>query len=158
MRPIVIVGASVAGASCALRLARVGVSSVVLDQRVGVADKVCGEGLLPAGRELLSAVLPGVDALGAPYAGFEFQLPGRPPLGWRFPEGASGLGIERQLLDGALREALAAEPRVDFRPGTTVRGLERTQNGWQVRLANGALHARCVVGADGARSRVRAAA
>ena len=56
MRPV-IVGASVAGTVCALRLAREGIESVVLERRARPGDKVCGEGLLPAGRAVIEDLL-----------------------------------------------------------------------------------------------------
>lgn len=59
MRPVV-VGASVAGAVCALRLARSGVACVVLDRRARPGDKVCGEGLLPAGRAVVEELVPSI--------------------------------------------------------------------------------------------------
>ncbi len=154
---VVIVGGSVGGATTALALARAGVASVVLERRSEALDKVCGEGLQPAGRALLSGLLPELDELGAPFEGLRFHLGGGRTLAWSFPDALHGVGVERLALDRAMRAALAREDRIDWRPGVALRSLERTADGWRLETTEGGLEAAQVVAADGVASSLRGA-
>ena len=151
-----IVGASVAGAMTALRLARAGVSTIVLESRKTPFAKVCGEGFHPAGRVLLEEVLGDVSDLGMPLTGFEFSTPKGPLLALDHPCGELGLGCDRLLLERRLWQALESAPRVDFRTGATVRNMTTLSHGWLVTTAGeGQFECGRVVGADGVRSQVR---
>lgn len=151
---VVVVGASLAGAQAALRLAGAGIATRVLESRTAPHAKVCGEGLHPAGRILLSEVLGDVSHLGVPLHGFAFS-DAVPLLQMDHSEGEVGLGCDRLLLERALWERLEAHGGIDFRRAVTVRGLTQASGGFRV-VADEVVDAKFVVAADGVRSRCRA--
>ncbi|WP_252974005.1 FAD-dependent oxidoreductase [Janibacter melonis] len=63
MFDVVIIGGGPVGLATALHARRAGLSCALVEQRVGVVDKACGEGLMPAGLQALRAL--GVDPQGA---------------------------------------------------------------------------------------------
>ena len=95
---ILIAGGGPAGLAVAIRAARRGFRTVLLERAAGVPDKACGEGLMPAGlREL--------DALGAlalieardraPFRGIRYVQEDGSSVEGRFQEG-DGMGIDRK--------------------------------------------------------------
>jgi flavin-dependent dehydrogenase len=153
---VVVVGGSIAGASCALALARAGREVVVVEKREFPREKPCGEGLLPHGVERLKALGLGaiLDDIESPrFVGVRYHAHGVVADG-TFKAG-DGRGVRRALLDQRiLAAAEAAGARV-------VRGLaERFDLGERVRVSGRGfddIDARVLVGADGPRSRVRGA-
>ncbi len=116
---VIIVGASLAGASLALRLGRSGYSSVLVDKASFPRKKACGDGLSTLG--LVELSLLGVDIRRAP-------VPQMPFLGFNFFErnrksalrivsddsaGVHGIGIERYYLDQLVLQSALATGQVE---------------------------------------------
>jgi len=158
---VVIVGAGPAGSAAAFFLAQAGHSVALVDRRTFPREKPCGEGVLPAGVAVLErmGVLPALVAAGArPFRGIRYHSPGGRSADGMFPAGACGFGVRRHVLDETLLRAAAASPRVRVEEGFAVRELLRDANGAIAGVADESgreLRAPLVIGADGARSRVR---
>ncbi len=160
MANVIIVGASVAGATTAWHLARLGHSVHLLDRAEFPRRKACGEGLLPGGvgilkdMGILAELLPRSRVLTA----LRLDAYGASAQVDLAPEGHS-LGIKREILDEALlRHAEAAGAQVSF--GVTALGLLPGQTPGRfagVETNKGALSAAVVVAADGLGSRMRRA-
>jgi flavin-dependent dehydrogenase len=148
---VVIVGASFAGAACALAAARGGLRVCVLERKpdpgaklrtTGIIVREAAErtllGELPAAMtrriESVRLYAPNLRHLHLAAPGYYFLTTDTPAL--------------MRWLAGRLREH-----GVDLRLGQAFTGCERTRDGWQV---HGVGVARYLVGADGARSRVAA--
>ncbi|AWN43689.1 NAD(P)/FAD-dependent oxidoreductase [Methylobacterium durans] len=165
---VVVAGASVAGCSTAILLARQGLSVALLERspEAGAHKPLCTH-------YIQSSALPVIERLGlAPLLEAAGAVPNAIDVhtrwGWvREPAAdpahpAHGYNIRRETLDPLLRGLAAATPGLDLRLGHTVTDLVR--EGGQVRGvraqdAAGAavsLQARLVVGADGRASRVAA--
>lgn len=153
---VVVVGGGLAGAACALDLARSGHSVVVVDKATFPRDKPCGEGLLPHGLELLDRLGCGDVALacgGQPFKGILYHCHGVVARG-DFEGGGVGRGVRRRFLDKALRDRSAAagarliEGNVDDVAVDVDGGVVTLKDGTRLR-------GRVVVGADGPRSLVR---
>ncbi|MGE3163886.1 MAG: NAD(P)/FAD-dependent oxidoreductase [Planctomycetota bacterium] len=152
---VLVVGASVGGTVAALALARAGIPVTVIDPHDQPWDKVCGEGLHPAGLRVLEPLLGSLASDGSPFRGFCFRTPEARDLTWHFPNAIHGLGVERTVLTRRLLEALRAEPLVELHLGTAVTALHRLAGGWHAETPIGGFDRRFVVGADGVTSRVR---
>jgi len=119
---VIVVGASVAGATAAAELAASGRSVLLLDRAVFPRDKPCGEGLMPAGAAVLEerGLLPALLERGAqPFAAIRFRCGAR-ALDAPFPAGARGLCVRRTVLDELLARRAAATPGVTLREGFRV--------------------------------------
>ena len=148
---VVIVGASFAGAACALAAARRGLRVCLLERKhdpgaklhtTGIIVKEAAEGTLlgqlPAG---LTRRVTGVRLYAPSLASLDLTAPGYYFLTTDTP-------AVMRWLAGQLRAS-----GVDLRLGSAFTGCERTVDGWQV---HGVGVTRFLVGADGARSRVAA--
>lgn len=134
----VVIGGGLAGCLAAVALADRLDRVVVLERDRYPADPVCRPGtpqghhahlLLEGGRRALQSLLPGLDEelrlLGAVRVPVPSGMRWLSPWGW-LPSFSSDLAFTsctRPVLDAAVRRRAAAEPAVEFRPGTEVVGL-----------------------------------
>ena len=159
-----IVGASLAGCTTAILLARAGARVALVEQRPdpGAYKKICTH-------FIQSSAVPTLERLGLLERMMQVgALRGRArlhtPWGWIEPPVRSsvpmGVNLRRERLDPLLRELAAETPGVELILGHTVRELVREQGaicGVQARDPQGetlTLRARLIVGADGRDSRV----
>lgn len=153
---VAIAGSGPAGAACALRLARAGLSVALIDQRAFPRDKLCGEYLnLGAIRELRDLGV-GEDLLplSQPLDGLRLFAHGE-AAEFRLP--AEAWSVPRTVLDHQVREAAlraGAEPlqgRVSrLELGTTQIGVEWLDPAGDAHT----VAAKYLIGADGMHSRV----
>jgi flavin-dependent dehydrogenase len=147
---LLVVGGGPVGLATALYAVQAGLSVAVVEQRAGVVDKACGEGLMPGALAGLQAL--GVDPAGHDIAGIRYLTPTR-SVTTDFTRGP-GRGVRRTVLHTALREA-AGRAGAGLVTGT-VTGLEQHAGGVVVQVeGQGRLTARHVVAADGLHSPVR---
>jgi menaquinone-9 beta-reductase len=159
-----IVGASLAGCTTAILLARAGAHVALVEQRpdAGAYKKVCTH-------FIQSSAVPTLERLGLLERMMQVgALRGRARLrtrwGWIEPPARSsvpmGVNLRRERLDPLIRELASETPGVDLILGHTVRELVREEGaicGVQARDPQGetlTLRARLIVGADGRDSRV----
>ena len=166
---VVVVGCGAAGATLALALARAGREVVAVDAREGptappgttYADFVVSLNLASSSvldrlgvwsRIAARRVSPYVamelwDGVGGGRTRFDSADIGEPVLG-HF--------VENRLLEASLQAELAAHPRIDLRWSAQLEGLHHDGDERRLVFADGGqLRTPLVVGADGARSRVR---
>ncbi|WP_213617481.1 FAD-dependent oxidoreductase [Paenibacillus sp. J22TS3] len=153
---VLVIGAGIAGSSCALQLARCGHRTVLLDRQAFPRHKTCGEFMSPETKEMLKFL--GVDLLVEqiapstidkaviimPHGGvIEAPLPGQ------------AIGISRFTLDRLLHEQ-ACISGAEIAAKATITGVKRLPNGYYEVEARheGQLvryEAKAVIGAYGAR-------
>ncbi|MBI3952162.1 MAG: FAD-dependent monooxygenase [Acidobacteria bacterium] len=119
---VIIVGGSVAGAATAFWLGQAGFRVLVLDRAVFPRDKVCGEGIMPVGVEILSdmGISASLRAQGAwPFYGITFYDHHGCSASGIFPDATErpGLIIRRLHLDALLLQKAATVPGVEIRQG-----------------------------------------
>ena len=154
---VAIVGASVSGASLAIRLGQKGMTTALIDKEIFPRRKACGEGVSDIALESLYQL--GLESKirelgGKPF--FSFRL----GLGKRSFEFASGnhptlkgIGIPRYRLDKLLTDHASALPSVDPFFGSSVTDIAREGSNYLLNLADGSqIYARYLVLADGTNS------
>ena len=122
---VIIVGASIAGSTTAIRLGSAGLKVALIDQHTFPRSKPCGEGLSSIGLECLEEM----NLLGrvrsephTNFCGFNIWLPGAwSPLQL---SRESGISIQRSVLDTALTKVAKETAGVSFFPGTRVLAVE----------------------------------
>jgi flavin-dependent dehydrogenase len=145
---VIVVGGGPAGAACAWRLARGGARVAVLQPPLR-HEKVCGGCLTrPAWDELGRPG--GIGATPIREASFESH---RGSVA--FPVSAEAFLVDRGRMEAYL-SARAEAAGVTILPHWA-RGVARSADGWTIQTSAGPLGAALLVGADGARSMVRAA-
>jgi flavin-dependent dehydrogenase len=147
---VFVIGGGPAGLAAAMAARQRGFSVVVADGDKPPIDKPCGEGLMPDAIATLRRLgVNYLDSDGVPFHGFKF-IDATASVAANFP-GASGFGIRRTVLHEKMMNAAAASG-VTLRWQSPVTGIR----GDSVTLAGGETIDACwIVGADGARSRVR---
>ena len=152
MTDVLIVGAGPAGSSLAIRLARQGRSVLLLDRAGFPREKVCGEGVMPAGVAALEEL--GIRLNGAPFDGVSYHSGDRAVPG-RF-ENSHGLGIRRWHLDATLFAQASAEPGVRVLTGRAVQQVLYQDDRVVGAISDGEnFPAHLTVAADGANSVLR---
>jgi flavin-dependent dehydrogenase len=147
---VAIVGGGPAGLAAAIRSARRGFHTVVLERSAGPVDKACGEGLMPAGQQELHDL--GVRISGFEFHGIRYIQEDGAALEAPFRNG-SGLGLRRTALSDALRQA-AAQVGADLRHAT----VHALREPGLLETSAGEVRAGLVVAADGLHSPLRRAA
>lgn len=165
-RPILIAGAGIGGLATALALARSGHTVTVLEKRADAPEEGAGIQIGPNGTRILQSlgVAPHLEAVvAAPEAlrvmdGLSGAELTRLPLGRDIAarHGAPYWVLHRADLHGALRAAVAKEPRITLLPAHEVASAAASETGVAVRLSDGRdLDGRALIAADGVWSTVR---
>ena len=97
---VLVVGGGPIGLASAIEARMAGLDATVIEPRVGVIDKACGEGLMPAAVPALARL--GVHPRGFPLRGIDYR-DGRRSAQHRFAVG-NALGVRRTTLHATLRE------------------------------------------------------
>ena len=158
---MIIIGASLAGSSAALYLARAGHSVCIFDRAKFPRIKPCGEGLSALGRSVL------VDL------GLEQKLsetPHQPLSGyiihWNKTNAAihytdknstqeaaeSGLGIKREFLDNLLIEECRRDKLITVHEETPVKSIKSSAGNFEIPVPSGTATSRRLILADGGTS------
>lgn len=145
MIDLLIVGAGPVGLVTAIHAVNAGLKVTVIEPRIGMIDKACGEGLMPDALHHLAAI--GIDPPGVDFHGIRY-LSGNRMAEARF-SGGPGRGVRRTTLHGCLLKR-AKELNVDFVAGQVDTVI---QNDTHVEAAG--VKARYLIGADGLHSTVR---
>lgn len=162
---VCIIGGGPGGCSAALKLARHGVRTVLLEKAVFPRDKVCGDALSGKVMRTLERLDPAlVQVVNAhadrlPSWGVTFVAPSGRALRVPFSR-ATGVGeapgaiLPRLRFDEVLFDAVQRTPRITVRQGVQAKTFERTTEGW--RISDGeqrtTVHARLILDASGANS------
>ena len=141
---VAIVGGGPIGLVAAIEARLAGLTVVVIEQRDGVIDKACGEGLMPGALPMLDRL--GVDPDGMPIMGITYTQGSR-SVSHRFA-GAPGRGVRRTTLHAALSKR--ADELGVVRVTAKVDALEQTVD--EVRVAG--MTARYLLACDGLHSTI----
>jgi flavin-dependent dehydrogenase len=95
---LAVVGAGPVGLAAAIEGRMLGLSVLLIEQRSGVIDKACGEGLMPGALPLLERL--GIEVEGRALRGVTYRQ-GERSVTHRF-DGAGGLGVRRTTLHAGL--------------------------------------------------------
>ncbi len=154
---VVVVGASIAGASLAIHLGRAGLAVALIDKDRFPRRKACGEGVSEIALEALGRLGLEEDLVqlgGRPFYSYRIDLGGRSfDLAPRRRRRLKGIGMQRYKLDRLLAERAATQPLVETFFGSSVTGILPAGERHRVRLATGfEIEGRRLVLADGASS------
>ena len=141
---IAVVGGGPVGLVAAIEARLAGLSVVVIEPRLGVIDKACGEGLMPGALPALARL--GVDPAGMPIMGITYNQ-GRRSVSHRFAA-SPGRGVRRTTLHAAL--SARADALGVVRMAAKVEHLEQTADSVQVAGTS----ARYLLACDGLHSTV----
>lgn len=162
---VIIVGAGPAGAMLALEVARGGRRVLLIDAAEFPREKVCGEGMMPQGVQILKSRGLVSDSLaqGCRFFGIRYSVPGKVKASAYFPSSDAlpnyGVAMRRLRLDQALLDHCRKVPQIEVRLGVFVKRLWWGKNGAPtVAGRNFEASADFVVGADGAHSVIRSLA
>ena len=151
---VIVVGGGPVGLAAAIEAQGAGFDVVVVEPRVGVIDKACGEGLMPGAVPLLARL--GVVPAGFELAGIDYR-DGHRSVQHRFAAGHA-VGVRRTVLHAALRER-ADQVGIRF-VEDRVTGLSQDEDRVRVTGPDPAhplgagLRSRWLLGADGLHSNV----
>ena len=151
---VVIAGAGMGGLALAAMLGRENIAVILIDKEEPPRDRVCGEGIMPMGLEVLREV--GVEPASLPggdFMGLEFHTRGQRHT-IPFDAARKGRGIRRTSLISALEAQVRRCPSVN---PVIDEVLEPIWEGGRIagfRGRRGIYRATVVIAADGARSRL----
>jgi len=150
---VAIIGGGPAGISTALHLAAAAPSAriVVLEKARYPREKICAGGIGARAFRLLERIGVEVACPHAPLDAIAIRLAGETVV---VREPGLGAVVRRLEFDHALARR-AIERGIEVRDGCSVEAIAVGERSATVTTANGALHARCVVGADGVGGIVR---
>lgn len=154
---VAIVGAGPAGLSAGIVLAQHNLRTLVCEQQRFPVDKVCGEGVMPAGVAHLNRLgvaqhLCEKDVY--PFAGIRYHSPRGSVAAASFAEGP-GWGIRRTALSSAFLRQAQGLKQLEIRCGVSAEPVATTPARVTLRAGGDLVHARLLIGADGLHSRVR---
>jgi flavin-dependent dehydrogenase len=140
---VIVVGASVAGASAALQLAKLGFTVLLLEKSRFPRLIACGEGLSQIGVEALSPLLDdaarkGLSLDSLPYCDFySYNIRGRSTIvvGGNGQASVRARGVSRYYLDAFLCKAASMHPLIEVATGVRVAGISQSDSGVKVYLA-----------------------
>lgn len=160
---VIVVGAGIAGSTTAALLGQQGFEVLLLERAVFPREKICGEGLMPAGVKILQrlGILHQLQGKGATaFSGIRFHLPNDLHLELDFREvsqTALGWVLPRISLDARLATFAALQPGVQLCQAFEVRSARANVEQVEVTgLYQGRVQmhtAKLLIGADGIRSR-----
>jgi flavin-dependent dehydrogenase len=161
IRKVLIAGGSVAGASLAIQLGRLGIEVALYDRAVFPREKPCGEGLMPAGVAVLERLGLAEAVGGVPFHGVRYHFTGFRVDG-KFPsqngQAVVGRGQRRVVLDELLFKTAAGTPGVSAHAGVFVDGpLVESGRVTGLIVEGEARRGDLVVAADGIQSSIRKA-
>lgn len=159
--PIAVIGGGPTGLACAIALAQAGEQVIVLERGSWPRDKICGEGLMPSGVDVL-------DRLGVlPLIASDQCRPFR-GIGWIDPQGhrvsgdfasGQGLAIRRTGLSAALVQRARELEGITLWERACVDDMTLQPEGMRLSVTHGGrsrmVMARVVIGADGRNSPTR---
>jgi len=159
----IVVGAGVAGSTTAALLAQQGFRVLLIEKATFPREKICGEGLMPAGASILDelGILSELRVQGAQaFSGIHLHLPRDRCLELNFREvsqTAQGWVVPRMVLDTRLARFAAQQPGVQLCEAFRVLSAQTGPTQVEVTgIYQGQLQthtARLLIGADGIRSR-----
>ncbi len=149
---ILIVGAGPAGLALALQQGRRGRSVLLLERNALPRDKVCGEGVMPLGLDVLADLGVAAAAIpGSPFDGLDYRTR-RQATALRFRPGRMGRGMRRTALLGHLQALALAQPGVTLLPAHVQGPLWERGRIVGARAHGADYRGRVVVAADGVNS------
>ncbi len=154
---VAIVGASVSGASLAIRLGRKGISTALIDRAKFPRRKACGEGVSDIALDSLNGIGLSDDIKklqGLPFCSYRLDFGDKSV---EFASGKSrylkGIGLQRYLLDKMLVDRAAAFPSIRDFLEIGVKGIKREGNQFVLDFSTEQnITAKYLVLADGANS------
>ncbi|MET7335605.1 FAD-dependent oxidoreductase [Nonomuraea sp. NPDC005650] len=158
---IVIVGAGPAGCATALALAHQGACVLMIESDERPSQRLAGEWLHPPGVKILHQLGVDLSATGCvPGSGFVvFPDDGSPAITLPYAHGGTGLSFAHSALVQALRETVAAHPRITLSADKHVTAVDHGTVTYTDRRTQqvGQVSAEAIIGADGRSSRLRQA-
>lgn len=139
---VIVVGASVAGTSAALQLAKLGFAVLLLEKSTFPRSVACGEGLSQIGVEALTPLLDddqkGLSLDCVPFCNFySYVIRGNSTItvGGNAQTVVRGRGVSRYYLDAYLCKAASTHPLIEVVMGARVSGITQSASGAMVAMA-----------------------
>jgi menaquinone-9 beta-reductase len=171
---ICILGAGPGGVATALKLAKLGISSTLIDKAIFPRDKICGDAVSGKVVYAFNRIDKDIfrqfnteNRIKANCWGIKFIYPNEIEIDVKMKPELSELSVEalksetpsgfiskRLDFDNFLIDFVRQEPLIDFKEGVNITNIERTENGFVLSDKTGAvkIQAKLVVGANGAQS------
>jgi flavin-dependent dehydrogenase len=150
--PVVIIGASLAGAATAATLARMGVRAIVIDKGRFPRRKPCGEGLSARGRAELDDIGFSLATTGCSHLSLDGYSIHRADRTLHIPSHSGLIAVERYQLDWKLLQYALGLGHVELIQGEVPQVSRDSCGVFTVRLKGRTISTRLLVAADGAQS------